>query len=54
MSDGEVVLECRQAVLFYALRRLGLLEPDTADPQAQQIVLRNRSAVMKFLPKANA
>jgi hypothetical protein len=54
MADGEVVLECRQAVLFYALKRLGLLDVDAANPQAQQIVLRNRAAVMKFLPKMNA
>lgn len=50
MEDGEVVLDCRQAVLFYALKRLGLLEPDGGTPQAQQIVLRNRATVMKFLP----
>jgi hypothetical protein len=54
MADGEVVLECRQAVLFYALKRLGLLDVDAANPQPQQIVLRNRAAVMKFLPKMNA
>ena len=52
MEDGEVVLECRQAVLFYALKRLGLLEADGGNPQAQQIVLRNRAAVMKYLPAA--
>lgn len=50
MANGEVVLECRQAVLFYALKRLGLLEVDNSNPQAQQIVLRNRATVMKFLP----
>lgn len=51
MTDGELVLECRQAVLFYALKRLGLLEVADDNPQVQQIVLRNRAAVMKFLPK---
>ncbi|OUM02967.1 helix-turn-helix transcriptional regulator [Variovorax sp. JS1663] len=50
MVDGEVILECRQAVLFYALKRLGLLEPADDRPKTQQIVLRNRAAVMKFLP----
>lgn len=50
MVDGEVVLECRQALLFYSLKRLGLLDTDTSEPHVQQIVLRNRSAVMKFLP----
>lgn len=49
MENGEVVLECRQAVLFYALKRLGLLNADSTNPEEQQIVLRNRAAVMKFL-----
>ena len=50
MVEGEVVLECRQALLFYSLKRLGLLDVETSDPHVQQIVLRNRAAVMKFLP----
>ncbi|WP_232076905.1 MULTISPECIES: WYL domain-containing protein [unclassified Variovorax] len=54
MVDGEVVLECRQALLFYSLKRLGLLEVDASEPHVQQIVLRNRAAVMKFLPAAPA
>ncbi len=53
MTDGEVILECRQAVLFYALKRLGLLEIASDNPQKQQIVLRNRATVMKFLPQAD-
>lgn len=52
IEDGEVVLECRQAVLLYTLKRLGLLDPDTANPQVQQIFLRNRASVTKFLPQA--
>lgn len=54
MTDGEVTIECRQAVLLYALKRLGLLAVDAANPQAQQIVLRNRAAVMRFLPQPSA
>jgi len=50
MLEGEVVLECRQALLFYSLKRLGLLDVEASDPHVQQIVLRNRAVVMKFLP----
>ncbi|NML48040.1 WYL domain-containing protein [Ramlibacter sp. G-1-2-2] len=50
MENGEVILECRQAVLFYTLKRLGLLDSDTANLRGQQIVLRNRASVMKLLP----
>jgi predicted DNA-binding transcriptional regulator YafY len=49
MVSGEVVLECRQALLFYSLNRLGLLDVQASDPFAQQIVLRNRPAVMRLL-----
>lgn len=49
MVGGEIVLECRQALLFYSLKRLGLLDAQTSAPRTQQIVLRNRSAVMRFL-----
>ena len=50
MVGGEVVLECRQALLFYSLNRLGLLDAAASDPHKQQIVLKNRAAVLKFLP----
>ena len=54
MNDGEVTLECRQALLFYTMHRLGLLDTDAANPQVQQIVLRNRSSVMRHLSSSNA
>lgn len=54
MSDGEVTLECRQALLFYTMHRLGLLDADAANAQVQQIVLRNRSSVMRHLSSSNA
>lgn len=54
MSDGEVTLGCREALLFYTMHRLGLLEADAANPQVQQIVLRNRSSVMRHLSSSNA
>lgn len=54
MSGGEVALECRQALLFYTMHRLGLLDTDAASPQLQQIVLRNRSSVMRLLSASNA
>lgn len=54
MTDGRVTLGCRQAVLFYSLKRLGLLNPEPGDARAQQIVLKNRSEVMRFLPASSA
>lgn len=52
MTAGEVVLECRQALLFYALKRLGLLEELNGRPQSQQIVIRNRDDIAPYLPRA--
>lgn len=52
MSRGESVLECRQALLFYVLQQLGLLEEDSGKPaKAQQIILKNREELSEFLPK---
>lgn len=52
MQDGECILECRQALLFYVLQQLGLLEEDPAKPaKAQQIILKNRDELSEFLPK---
>lgn len=50
MSGGEVILECRQALLFYLLKHLGLEGPVDARPQAQQIVLKNPEEVARFRP----
>lgn len=48
MSDGEVILECRQALLFYLLKHLGLEGRTDARPEAQQIVLKNPEEVARF------
>jgi hypothetical protein len=53
MTDGQVSLECRQALLFYTLKRLGLLDGQEAPPEVQQVSLLNRQAVMPYLPKAS-
>lgn len=50
MTDGQISLECRQALLFYTLKRLGLLEGQEASPEVQQISLLNRQAVLPYLP----
>ncbi|MBE0548496.1 MAG: WYL domain-containing protein [Rubrivivax sp.] len=54
MTAGEVALDCRQALLFYALKRLGLLEVHPGQPQVQQIVLRNHDEVAHLLPRGTA
>ena len=52
MRGGQCLLECRQALLFYVLQQLGLLEEDSAkSAEAQQIVLKNREKLAEFLPK---
>ncbi len=50
MANGQVALECRQALLFYALKRLGLLEAKPGPPNVQQIVLCNREEIAQLLP----
>ncbi|MEJ8816103.1 WYL domain-containing protein [Variovorax ureilyticus] len=52
MENEEVTVRCRQALLFYSLRRLGLLGEAARDPQVQQIVLKNRAAILGLLPLA--
>ncbi|MBW8365406.1 MAG: WYL domain-containing protein [Rhizobium sp.] len=52
MSDGEVELECRQALLFYALKRLGLSNNDNTTSVVQQIVLKNTAEIQQLLPDA--
>lgn len=49
MEHGELELRCRQALLFYSLKQLGLDADAGAKPEAQQIVLKNRTEVDKFL-----
>lgn len=48
MHDGQVELPCRQAFLFYTLRRLGL-QTDVANPIEQQIILKNRTEVQPYI-----
>lgn len=50
MENGCVELPCRQALLFYTLRRLDLLDGHGAPPEVQQIALLNRADVAAFLP----
>jgi len=46
MEDGQVTILVRQALLYYALKRLGLdTDPAARKPQDQQIVLLNDKAV---------
>ncbi|WP_115228865.1 WYL domain-containing protein [Iodobacter fluviatilis] len=49
MNDGEVALRCRQALLFYTLKRLGLDKLRLDQPEAQQIVLKNEAELASFL-----
>jgi hypothetical protein len=43
MTKGSAIIKVRRALLFYALRRLGLdVGPDVRPPQEQHIVLVNR------------
>lgn len=50
MKGGEVELPCREALLFYELKRLGLLESlRTGASQNQQIVLKNREELKEYL-----
>jgi len=46
MQGGKATIKVRRALLYYALRRLGLdTEPDARRPQDQQIVLIRQEAV---------
>ena len=46
MEDGQVTILVRQALLYYALKRLGLdTDPAARKPQDQQIVLLNNEAI---------
>lgn len=49
MVGGKVVLECRQTLLFYALKHLGLDQLTRGNPKAHQIVLENRSEIEQLL-----
>lgn len=54
MIDGRLTIHVRRAMLYYALKRLGLdTDPSARRPQDQQIVLLGRDAVLphRDLPK---
>lgn len=51
MHDGQVEFQCRQTFLFYALRHLRLDVEETAQPEAQQIILKNRDELESVLPR---
>ena len=47
MADGAVRIPVRRALLYYALKRLGLdTDPSAREPKDQQIVLLNGQDVM--------
>ncbi len=53
MRRGRATIPVRKALLYYALKRLGLdTDPSARRPQDQQIVLLNKSAIgqMRLLP----
>ena len=49
MTNGQVILETRQAMLYYVLQRLGLSRDGEVRPEAQQIQLKNASEVKSIL-----
>lgn len=53
MTEGAVELNCRQALLYYALKRLGLLDASRAKPEQQQIILKNLDEIGEFVPQSS-
>jgi hypothetical protein len=46
MRDGKASITVRKAMLYYAIKRLGLdADPSTRNPADQQIVLLNREVL---------
>lgn len=54
MEGGQVKLLCRQAFLYYTLRRLGLHAKEAPDPIAQQITLKNRDEIQPYIDALTA
>lgn len=52
MTNGQVELKCRQALLFYTLKRLGLNQDKTRQPETQHIVLKNEVDLIPFFNSA--
>ncbi|ANY61066.1 transcriptional regulator [Comamonas aquatica] len=53
MLDGQAVLECRQALLFYVLKQLGFEDQASKPVEAQQVVLLNADEVRQLLVAAS-
>lgn len=53
MVNGKVIVESKQALLFYLLKRLGLEKNKKTSPQTQQIVLANRDEIEPLLEAAS-
>ena len=52
--NGIAGLDVRYAMLFYVLKRLGLLDdPETKPPRSQHIVIANKEEAMAALRKAD-
>jgi hypothetical protein len=52
MKNGRVVIPVRRALLYYALKRLGLdTDPAARKPQDQQIVMMNGNNITSFYKK---
>jgi hypothetical protein len=54
MEDGRVKLPCRQAFLYYTLRRLGFAYQEAPDPLAQQITSKNRDEIQPYIDALSA
>lgn len=55
MQQGRLIIQSRQALAFYLLKRLGLTAtPSLGQEQVQQIVLENREELMQWLPRLRA
>lgn len=53
-TDGRGILTVRYAMLFYVLKRLGLLgDPEKQDPRRQHIVILNKHDTQNALKKAD-
>lgn len=48
MVDGEAVVECRQALLFYFMKHLGFNQPQSG--LTKQVALKNEAELRAFLP----
>lgn len=52
MTDGFINFSCRQALIYYVFKQLGLdRDHSSIDPQSQQIILSNLEEIKEYLPK---